>query len=464
MTKKKNKYLRFFLRKSTHSVLFGVFSITLLSWYGTQGILSPTAAVFPSSSLKYASHGAAGDSGTSLAYEGRVYRLQKRLRKAFGRTYDLDALQEAVRERAALLKKSVTVQWQNTEGDEVPPWTVSVGGYPSWVKAQATEGTFGFALSKEQIAAYLTLTPPPGITTPKNSMLTDVKLENGVYRAVVDGDAEAGYALDAQATAETLIALLKTSGTSALLPLSFVPGRIVNASSFDLGPLQFLTTGRSDFAGSGYGRISNVRKGLSELIDNIIVPPGEEFSFNKAVNDMKVPGGWQDALVIVNGKDLVSQPGGGICQVATTVYRAALNWGLPIMQRANHSLFVTYYMKFGVGIDATIYPKQQDLTFINNTGHYLLLQAYSRGFDAYVNLYGQSDGRMVALEGPFFQSTSSAAFQQVNGKALRSNEIGWLQKITFADGFFQTNVILSRYSSVPRYVKEMYAQLQGGNT
>ncbi|MEK7218595.1 MAG: hypothetical protein AAB728_03980, partial [Patescibacteria group bacterium] len=126
----------------------------------------------------------------------------------------------------------------------------------------------------------------------------------------------------------------------------------------------------------------------------------------------------------------------------------------------NHSLFVTYYMKYGVGIDATIYPKQQDLTFINDTGHYLLLQAYAKGFEAYVNVYGKTDGRKVALEGPFFQSNTTEEFTQVNGTTLRSNEIGWLQKIMTQDGFSKTNVILSRYSSVPRYVKDRYALSQ----
>ncbi len=443
------------LRKSTHSVLFGVFALTILSWYGEQRNFTAAAVA-----LQRQMHGAATDErGEPIPYEGRVYRLQKRVRKAFGKTYDLATLQDAVKTRSILLQRSLTVHWDVVTGAEVEPWVASVGGYPTWVKAVATGQDFTFRLDQDRIAGSLTLNPPSGITLPKDSTLMDVKLENGVYRAIVDGDAEPGYALDAVKTAGVLVTLLTKTGTAATIPLEYVPGRIINASAFDLGPLQYLTAGRSNFEGSGYGRIANVRKGLSELIDNIIIPPGAEFSFNRAVNDMKVPG-WQDALVIINGKDLVSQPGGGICQVATTVYRAALNWGLPIIERANHSLFVTYYMKYGVGIDATIYPKQQDLTFINDTGHYLLLQAYAKGFEAYVNVYGKTDGRKVALEGPFFQSNTTEEFTQVNGTTLRSNEIGWLQKIMTQDGFSKTNVILSRYSSVPRYVKDRYALSQ----
>ena len=160
--------------------------------------------------------------------------------------------------------------------------------------------------------------------------------------------------------------------------------------------------------------------------------------------------------MIKNGKDLVPIAGGGICQVATTVYRAALNAGLPVTERASHSLYVSYYEKYGVGIDATIFPHSQDLTFVNDTGNYLLVQAYSREFEAAVHVYGHSDGRAVTLRGPYFSTSASSVMEQLQ-RTLRNNEIAWLQTVRSVDGSEATNVIFSRYLEIPRRLRSEYA-------
>ncbi|MEK7218617.1 MAG: hypothetical protein AAB728_04095, partial [Patescibacteria group bacterium] len=152
------------LRKSTHSVLFGVFALTILSWYGEQRNFTAAAVA-----LQRQMHGAATDErGEPIPYEGRVYRLQKRVRKAFGKTYDLATLQDAVKTRSILLQRSLTVHWDVVTGAEVEPWVASVGGYPTWVKAVATGQDFTFRLDQDRIAGSLTLNPPSGITLPKD--------------------------------------------------------------------------------------------------------------------------------------------------------------------------------------------------------------------------------------------------------------------------------------------------------
>jgi vancomycin resistance protein YoaR len=92
-----------------------------------------------------------------------------------------------------------------------------------------------------------------------------------------------------------------------------------------------LSTGRSNFKGSGAGRKSNVRKALNERVNNIFVPAGAVFSFNDTLGTVSTGNGWQMALTIFDGVDLRPAPGGGICQASTTVYRAALAAGFPIM-------------------------------------------------------------------------------------------------------------------------------------
>jgi vancomycin resistance protein YoaR len=146
-------------------------------------------------------------------------------------------------------------------------------------------------------------------------------------------------------------------------------------------------------------------------------------------------------------------PGGGICQASTTTYRAILNAGLPVIQRRSHSLYVTYYKEYGVGIDATIFPGSQDLTFINDTGNYLLIQAYTDGNEAYVNIYGTPDGRKVAMDGPFF-STNAPSDLIINNRSIRGNEIAWKHYVLYSNGELKTDTIVSAYKSLPSYVKQ----------
>ena len=254
---------------------------------------------------------------------------------------------------------------------------------------------------------------------------------------------------------------LRAGTTTVDISLHTAPGQIHNAASEDLGALSLLATGRSNFAGSGEGRKSNVRKGLNVALNNLIVGTGEEFSINKVLK--RVPmSQWAMALGIFNGGDLRPIPGGGLCQVATTLYRGVLHAGLPVTERSNHSLFVHYYEAYGVGIDATIYPASSpDLRFQNDTGHPLLIQSYTEEDEAYVNIYGTPDGRHVSLHGPYFAKNAPASLQ-VNGRALKENEIAWQQQVQYADGHEDATTILSHYKSIPSNVVEKYLHAAAG--
>ncbi|MDP7477109.1 MAG: VanW family protein, partial [Candidatus Peribacteraceae bacterium] len=157
------------------------------------------------------------------------------------------------------------------------------------------------------------------------------------------------------------------------------------------------------------------------------------------------------AKVIFNGGDLEFAPGGGICQASTTVYRAIVNAGFPVMERRAHSLYVSYYKKHGVGIDATIYPGSQDLVFLNDSDSPLIIQAYNDGTDATVNIYGSPDGRSVELNGPYFASTAPDGYLY-KGRRIMETEIVWSQQVTYPDGSKKDYQIGSRYKTLPKSV------------
>lgn len=265
--------------------------------------------------------------------------------------------------------------------------------------------------------------------------------------------------MDTEATARSIREALEQNHAEIAVALLRTPGVVLNATNLDLGAMELLASGKSNFQGSGLGRIGNVRKGLNEHVNNVLVAPGETFSFNQTLGgSVDTNKGWFMAKIIMNGTELVEGPGGGICQVSTTVFRAALSAGLPIVKRRAHSLYVSYYEEYGLGIDATVFPGQQDFTFVNDTGNYLLVQAYDDGFDAVVNIYGTPDGRQVDLDGPYLYSNAPDGFT-VNGKPLRSNEIAWKRSVIYSDGRAETYDLVSRYFQFPRRLLQEYASL-----
>lgn len=388
--------------------------------------------------------------------QGVAIRLQQRLAKRGIRTIPLSNLAEATWERRALLRHTVNVELRADDGAIFELWLISLQDHPYWIKPIVTPSTLGFIVDTKRVQFDLEEFGIPHVPKPVTSTITDVIQDGAVERAVTDKDAKDGYTFNISDVGDAMTDALAMRIPSIQLDIRHTAGPIINASGRDLGPLQYIATGRSNFKGSGGGRIHNVRKGLNERMHNILVPPGETFSFNNSLGKVIRSAGWQEALGIFNGNELRPVTGGGICQVATTVYRAALLSGLPIAKRKSHSLYVSYYEKYGVGIDATVFQGSQDLQFVNDTNSYLLIQSFADGFEAFVEVYGAPDGRSVTLTGPYFSANAPSEFN--DGKKLRSNEIGWSHEVRYPDGSFRLEPILSRYKTIPKSLLTTYAE------
>jgi len=166
-----------------------------------------------------------------------------------------------------------------------------------------------------------------------------------------------------------------------------------------LGLKERLGVGTSTYKGSIPGRVYNVELASTRL-NGTLVKPGELFSFNAAVGDVSAATGYQPAYIIRNGRTELGD-GGGLCQDSTTMFRAALDAGLPIVSRKGHAYRVGYYEQDSKpGFDATVFSPSTDLTFTNDTPAYLLIQT---SFDSaarkltYV-IYGTSDGRKSTIK------------------------------------------------------------------
>jgi len=185
---------------------------------------------------------------------------------------------------------------------------------------------------------------------------------------------------------------------TASLPVTFLPPEIKTAEVNTLGIKEMVGKGISYFRGSIPSRIHNIQ--LASLkMNGILIPPGETFSFNKTLGDVSQSTGYQEAYIIKEGRTILGD-GGGVCQVSTTLFRAVLNAGLPILERHAHAYRVSYYeQNSDVGLDATVFDPTADLKIKNDTLAHLLIQTQfdPKNSRLTFELYGTSDGRKITL-------------------------------------------------------------------
>lgn len=178
--------------------------------------------------------------------------------------------------------------------------------------------------------------------------------------------------------------------------------KVKTEDSNRLGIKEFLAKGESYFLDSIPGRVHNILL-ASLILHGQVAAPGETFSFNERIGKVSREAGYRQAYVIKEGKTVLDD-GGGVCQVSSTLFRAALAAGVPIVERRAHSYRVSFYEQGGFlpGIDATVFPPWADFKFKNDTPAYILIQTQvdQEKKKLAIELYGTSDGRQVEMTQP----------------------------------------------------------------
>lgn len=186
---------------------------------------------------------------------------------------------------------------------------------------------------------------------------------------------------------------------SVSLPIETTHPAITTNQANAFGIKELIGRGYSEFAGSIQGRIHNVALAAGRL-NGILIKPGDTFSFNTTVGDISAATGYQSAYIIKDGRTVLGD-GGGVCQVSTTLFRAALAAGLPINERHAHAYRVHFYEEDGSkpGLDATVYSPGYDLKFTNDTPAYILIQTKTdlNNLTLTFEFYGTRDGRIATI-------------------------------------------------------------------
>lgn len=182
-------------------------------------------------------------------------------------------------------------------------------------------------------------------------------------------DPQAGSRLDEEALKKALRQSLDAGGGNVQLVVNAIqPTTTKEAVASQYG---MITSAITNASSSSSNRLQNIKLSL-QLINGTCLKPGESFSFNKVVGERTKARGFKEATAYSSG-EVTEQVGGGICQVSTTLFNAAVKADLEITERHNHSLTVAYV---DLGKDATVNWPSQDLSFKNNTDDDIYICCY----------------------------------------------------------------------------------------
>jgi len=187
---------------------------------------------------------------------------------------------------------------------------------------------------------------------------------------------------------------------------------------------------RADFSTnistSSLDRKHNIKNALNS-INKTILMPNETFSFNKTVGKRSEENGYRNAKIIVNN-EFVDGIGGGVCQVSSTLYNAALLSGLEIVEANKHSKQVGY-VKYG--FDAMVNFGSSDLKFKNNTNNKIVIITNFSPTKIRIRIFGTN------LENTYYKLTNELSdIVHPTEEIIVDTDKKYADKVTYQDEYF----------------------------
>lgn len=290
-------------------------------------------------------------------------------------------------------------------GEQLGPWVASVDQIASLLRVDMIENPGGGAQYQASVDMgafedFLMTLAPGLIASPQNGRFhfDDTTRQLEVLEPAING-----RELNIE---ETLFRLEQAvfRYDNRTVPMAFnytLPTYHNNVTAAELGITELVAEATTYYTASTPNRRHNIAEGASRF-DGLIIGPGEEFSFNYWLGDVSLEAGFLESKVIA-GERTVDGIGGGICQVSTTVFRAAFTGGFTIIERNSHAYRVGFYELNGPpGLDAAIWTPDRDFRFQNDTPYHLLIETsvYPANETIQFRLYSTNPGRVVEIQEP----------------------------------------------------------------
>jgi vancomycin resistance protein YoaR len=199
-----------------------------------------------------------------------------------------------------------------------------------------------------------------------------------------------GLAPDGPWIVDSITAAASSSIRRASLRLKQVRADLTTAEAEKLGIREQISTFTTDMGTSSSNRIHNVQL-MADYIDGTVIRPGDTFSFNERVGPRTVERGFREGQMII-GSLLLPSIGGGVCQTATTLFNNAFELGLPIVERHNHSFYISHYP---LGRDATVSWGGPDFVFRNDLKSAILIKTRYTDSTLTFSFYGSDPDRHI---------------------------------------------------------------------
>ncbi len=235
------------------------------------------------------------------------------------------------------------------------------------------------ALDDGSVASFVAEKCAQGVMEPKNATIVRDK------GAFVVTPSAIGKTVDVAATKQALDAALANGLKDPVTATAVVVEVNPAITTDDLITIKdVLGTFSTSFSSSGASRSKNLQVGAGKINGHVLMP-GETLSGYECMHPFTVENGYATASAYENGQ-VVDSIGGGVCQIATTIYNAVLRAELEVAQRQNHSMIVGYVKP---SEDAAIAGTYKDIKFTNNYSTPIFVEGYTSGKTLTFTIYGK---------------------------------------------------------------------------
>ena len=271
-------------------------------------------------------------------------------------------------------------------------WTIEKEDILDWIKIYTKDNQIIIDLDKDKIKNLIS-----SLAVYINKPLINAQLEYDGNQVKIKKKSQNKKTLNIQKCVKSVYKSILSNRKIVPLIVDIELAKVRKDNFKKLGLTSLLAVSETDFSGSPPNRVHNIKLSAAKF-NKILIPPNSEFSFNKILGEVNENTGYLPELVIKENKT-IPEYGGGICQVSTTIFRAAVKAGLKITERYPHAFPVRYYKP--IGFDATVYSPHPDLRFINNTPSFIYLQTKVKDNKVYCEIYGTKENKKIEIEGPF---------------------------------------------------------------
>jgi len=316
---------------------------------------------------------------------------------------DLSDVRDTVKQ---IIKAPVVLRYRDKK------WEIPVTQISEWLEfnkvREGRDWGIDIKFDKDEMTGYLEQQTKEISTEPKDA---EFKIEGDKVAIVpgnngieVDLDKACNDVFDASKTEDSREVMLVTETTKP---------KLTTEDAGKMGIKEKVSSYTTFFNGGQTSRVHNIQT-LANSLDGNIVAPNETFSFNGTIGPRTAAKGYREAPAIING-ELVPSLGGGVCQVATTLFNVIFFGGYEVVERHNHSFFISHYP---TGRDATVSWDGPDLKFKNNTSAYVLIKTRTTSGSITISFYSTNQNIKVEYTTSGPSNYKSAPTKRVDDPTL----------------------------------------------